>query len=100
MAIKKIRFYVDLIEKSPTQETLQDVARLLFDEVSQRMKVRSANTNKEAITVLDIVDRKWQTICRRLPDLKLNKDGFRIMVLKTYPSLRPYLQHWLKPKGD
>ena len=97
MAIKKIKFYVNLIENSPTQETLQKVARLLFDEVSERMKVRSANTDKEAIAVLDVVDRKWRTICRRLSDLKLNKDGFRIMVLKTYPNLRPHLQHWLKP---
>jgi len=102
MAQRRAKYYVEMIRANPVQDTLLKVARMLFDECSEMMKVRTAKTDKEAVAILDAQDQKWQLVCRRLPEYKLRKNGFRMMVIATYPNLVPYLTHWkeAQTKGD
>jgi hypothetical protein len=99
---KRAKWYVDFIHKSPNEQTMQQVARMLFDECTELMKVRSAKTDITAIEILDAQDRKWRLIVKRLPELKLRPNGFRYLVLATYPDLAPLLKHWeeVRPSRD
>lgn len=83
---------------------IEDIAKSFVDETADLIKSRSIERLSALASIVDEIDSKWKSLCRKLEEYKkahpeenivsLNPEGYKILVEKVLPEVHKEYQRY------